>query len=135
MKLRNESAARELLLRLIRQDGPYPGISVNRTHSMSTQHPIIKKLLKGGLVKTARTGGGKCRKTELVPSDDIFIAGPVNCPECNEQITRSRSHMVQHAARCSVAAISFHWIPEHASHPSLHTPTTFRTRHRPFCGC
>ncbi len=135
MKLRNESAARELLLRLIRQDGPYRGIRVNRTYSMSTQHPIIKKLLKGGLVKAVRTGGGKCRATELVPADDVFIAGPVTCPECTAQIDRFDTHMRQHRANCAVAMISFHWIPEHASHPSFHTPTTFRTRHMPFRGC
>lgn len=120
MAKRNASAARELLFNLIRQDGLYRGICVNRRYSMSTRHPFIKYLLKRGLVKVQRQTslGGRCNHSNLVPADGVYVEGPVHCPECKAQIQRLGG-IRGHKAGCTVASLSYHWVPDHASDPAL----------------
>lgn len=139
MPKRNASAARELLLQLIRQDGEFRGICVNRSHCMSTRHPFIKQLLKRGLVKVARSpsAGNRCKHSYLVPSDDVYVRGPVHCPECKSEIQRLGG-IRGHLAGCSVAELSFHWVPDHASSPAFHAainPTPKHLRRKHFRSC
>jgi hypothetical protein len=118
MTKRNASAARELLLNLIRQDGLYRGICVNRRYSMSTRHPFIKHLLKRGLVKVERQSslGSRCNHSFLVPADGLYVEGPVYCPECKAEIKRLGG-ISGHRPGCTVGSLSYHWVPDHASDP------------------
>lgn len=133
MSKRNASAARELLLQLIRQDGDFRGICVNRSRCMSTKHPFIKQLLKRRLIKIERQSsfGGRCNHSYLVPADGIYVEGPVHCPECKAEIKRIGG-IRGHQQGCSVTSLNYHWVPDHVSSPAFHAQINPTPKHLRF---
>ena len=133
MSKRNASAARELLLLLIRQDGQFRGICVNRSRSISSKHPIVKQLLKRGMIKMERQSsfGSRCNHSYLVPADGVYVEGPVHCPECKAEIKRIGG-IRGHQADCSAGNLNYHWVPEHASSPSFHAQINPTPKHLRF---
>lgn len=99
------------------------GMRVNARYCYPIHHPIIKQLLKRGLIKTQRfCDSSRTSYTHVVPIDESCLPGwdYLRCPECNAVI-KAHHH---HAWDCSLRV---NW-------PSTHRSIGWQPKNRRYVG-